>query len=318
MQYNVANAGSAPFPINIYSSTDGTTPDQLLTSYTVGGANGNDLTVGDHTALIAPPAGTPSGDYYLIASADSGAATSNNNTLALSGGTSFNAPQIIDTGNLGYADSGNGTLLSAGFTNTEQLLPANTGNATWQFTNLPTATYSYYDVYVTWSPQSNDNVLPGAALYTVSDVNGTQLNPIGQGSIAAVDQTIAPADDQANGTFWQHLGVFQVATGTTLQVQLTGNASPVLADAVRLVPHNTAPAGNMNLSAGVFSVSRPGTDVRHLHRHRQQQQQRHVLQHRHLRLARPRDAGQLAPDVSGDRSIHAHPRPTHCAVRRRP
>ena len=99
VQYNVANAGSAPFPINIYSSTDGTTPDQLLTSYTVGGANGNDLTVGDHTALIAPPAGTPSGDYYLIASADSGAATSNNNTLALSGGTSFNAPQIIDTGN---------------------------------------------------------------------------------------------------------------------------------------------------------------------------------------------------------------------------
>ena len=228
VQYNVANAGSAPFPINIYSSTDGTTPDQLLTSYTVGGANGNDLTVGDHTALIAPLAGTPSGDYYLIASADSGAATSNNNTLALSGGTSFNAPQIIDTGNLGYADSGNGTLLSAGFTNTEQLLPANTGNATWQFTNLPTATYSYYDVYVTWSPQSNDNVLPGAALYTVSDVNGTQLNPIGQGSIAAVDQTIAPADDQANGTFWQHLGVFQVATGTTLQVQLTGNASPFL------------------------------------------------------------------------------------------
>ena len=63
VQYNIANPtnltqSAAQFQIGIYSSPDGTTPDQLLTSYMVGGVNAGELTVGNnHTVLIAPPAG---------------------------------------------------------------------------------------------------------------------------------------------------------------------------------------------------------------------------------------------------------------------
>ena len=90
VQYNIANPtnltqSAAQFQIGIYSSADGTTPDQLLTSYMVGGVNASELTVGNnHTVLLAPPAGALSGDYYLVAVADSDA-TPNDNALVLGG-----------------------------------------------------------------------------------------------------------------------------------------------------------------------------------------------------------------------------------------
>ena len=77
-------------------------------------------------------------------------------------------------------------------------------------------------------------------------------------TITAVSQQIAPADYQADGVFWHNLGVFQVTSGTTLVVQLNGNSSPVLADAVQLVACDAAPAGNMSLSAGAFSINAQG------------------------------------------------------------
>ena len=49
------------------------------------------------------------------------------------------------------------TTTQAGFNGTEQSIatPGGTGTAaTWTFNNLPTGTDPYYDVYVTWNPQS--------------------------------------------------------------------------------------------------------------------------------------------------------------------
>ena len=76
VSYTISNDTSAPFQIGIYSSPDGMTPDQLLSSYPVGGINSSELTAsvsGSHTVSITPPAADVSGDYYLIAVADSDA-----------------------------------------------------------------------------------------------------------------------------------------------------------------------------------------------------------------------------------------------------
>ena len=142
------------------------------------------------------------------------------------------------------------TTIQAGFNGTEQSIatPGGTGTAaTWTFNNLPTGTDPYYDVYVTWNPQSSAAT---NALYAVVDGTGP--------TITAVSQQIAPADYQADGVFWHNLGVFQVTSGTTLVVQLNGNASPVLADAVQLVACDAAPAGNMSLYGGAFSINAQG------------------------------------------------------------
>ncbi|MGA2068130.1 MAG: hypothetical protein ABSG86_24375, partial [Thermoguttaceae bacterium] len=59
---------AAPFAINVYSSPDGTTPDQLLASATV--ADPSQLTAGAHAVWFAPPAQDVSGNYQLIALAE--------------------------------------------------------------------------------------------------------------------------------------------------------------------------------------------------------------------------------------------------------
>ena len=63
--YSVSGAASSPFTIGMYTSPDGTTADQLLSSYNV--TDANELAVGSHTVTIPPPAADVSGDYYLIA-----------------------------------------------------------------------------------------------------------------------------------------------------------------------------------------------------------------------------------------------------------
>ena len=174
------------------------------------------------------------------------------------GGYGFNLPEIVDdtdpqaAGKTAYyQESGSGwSSATTGFNQTERVIaPASSAQATWTFTSLPSAVY---DVYVTWSPQST--AATGAA-YVVND-NNTSINPVGQGSIATVDQTIPPADDQAAGVFWHHLGAFQIASGT-LKVQLGSDPGySVLADAVRLVQHTEAPTTNLVLNS--FSINTQG------------------------------------------------------------
>jgi len=199
-------------------------------------------------------AGVSNGNPYTVVLDQS--ATSGQNVL--NGDYGFNSPEIVDntdayaSGKVAYyqeADSGwsNG---DSGFNQTERVLAAaSDGQATWTFTSLPAGVY---DVYVTWSPQAG--AAAGAA-YVVKD-NNTAINPVGQSSVAAVDQTAAPADDQADGVYWHHLGAFQVSSGT-LKVQLSADPNyPVLADAVRLVEHAETPATNLVMDA--FSVDTQG------------------------------------------------------------
>ena len=102
MSYTIDTDTLAPFQIGIYSSPDGTTPDQLLTSYMVGGVNSNELSrPASHTVSIAPPAADVSGDYYLIAQDDQPAANTQSSTAGFSGAATApsmsSAPDAADT-----------------------------------------------------------------------------------------------------------------------------------------------------------------------------------------------------------------------------
>ena len=180
-------------------------------------------------------------------------------------GNGLSSPQIVDSSDTQSAFSGlenyfqesgdwatdpaPGTAYNRG----QQLHTANgstTGEyATWTFANLdPTA---YYEVYVTWSPEAGAST---AAPFSVYD-NGTQIDPIGQTSVATMNQTQAPADYQTAGVYWDDLGVFQVTSGT-LAVRLNADAdSPVLANAAMIVPFTTAPLTNLSISQAGDGIS---------------------------------------------------------------
>ena len=165
-----------------------------------------------------------------------------------------NLPEIVDdsdpvaTGKTAYyQESGTGFSdgPTTGFDGTERVLAAgSTAVATWSFTNLDPN--SCYDVYVTWSPEADASTAAQYAIYDGTTLISPQPSP--------VDQQIAPADDQAAGCFWHHLGVYSTASGT-LVVRLPADASvPVLADAVRLVQHSGTAVPTTNLIMDSFSV----------------------------------------------------------------
>ncbi len=170
-------------------------------------------------------------------------------------GNGWNSPEIVDdsdaprTGVYNSFQDGTGWTsgpAGTGFNGTEQIHAAAAGGtaATWTFANLTQNTY--YDVYVTWSPEADASA---AAQYVVSNGSGS-IAPVGQTSIAPVNQTLAPADSQAAGTFWQDLGVFGTGASTTLTVQLSANMSGVvLADAVQLVKYAAAPTTNLIMNS---------------------------------------------------------------------
>jgi hypothetical protein len=85
VSYTVANADSAPFSIGIYTSPDGTTPDQLLTSYTVTDSSLLAENTGTPYSVTIPTTfSDPQQDYQLIAVADSGG--TDGSTLEFPGG----------------------------------------------------------------------------------------------------------------------------------------------------------------------------------------------------------------------------------------
>ena len=163
-------------------------------------------------------------------------------------GYGFNSPEIVADSDSQTAASGASAYFgktgswtqvfpTTAYNQEEQSLAANaTGIATWTFTDLPVG---YFDVYVTWSPQ------PGAATaqYVVNTGSNTDIS---------VNQSIGPNDYQSAGVFWQHLGVFQVTSGT-LTVQLSSSTNGlVIANAVQLVSEGTtAPATNLTVG-GIF------------------------------------------------------------------
>ena len=114
--------------------------------------------------------------------------------------------------------------------------------ATWTFANLdPDA---YYDVYVTWSPEADASA---AAQYVVSD--GSGRSPSAR-PIAPINQTLAPADDQAAGVFWHDLGVFARRSRPRLPCSCRPIPSgAVLADAVRLVKYAAPPTTNLIMNS---------------------------------------------------------------------
>ena len=179
-------------------------------------------------------------------------------------GNGWNTPEIVDDSDAGrsginnsYQEQGGADWTNgpagAGFNGTERVDAhgPSSDTATWGFANLTANTY--YEVYVSWSPQA------GAATnaqYIVSNVGGSIL-PYQQTSIAPVNQTLSPADDQVASAFWHELGVFDTGAGTTLSVRLTDNSSGVvLADAARLVKDATAPTTNLIMNS--FGVNADG------------------------------------------------------------
>jgi hypothetical protein len=134
---------------------------------------------------------------------------------------------IIDDGDPLYSRSG------GGWTNLTNTLAYNldydyhaagngSGQATWNFDNIPQGTYQ---VLAKWIPFSNRAT---NAPYTIFD-GATPLGTV------LVNQQLFPTGDQSNGITWQSLGTFTTNTGI-LRVRLGDNANGyVIADAIRLV-----------------------------------------------------------------------------------
>ena len=89
VSYTVASANAAPFNINIYKSSDGTTPDQLLQTVPVTGSALNE-TSGTSTDTFAfmPQFDDTQSNYHLIAMID---ANFTNNTAEFDGGVFYAA-----------------------------------------------------------------------------------------------------------------------------------------------------------------------------------------------------------------------------------
>ena len=142
------------------------------------------------------------------------------------------APTVVDNADAAYAEQGSGWLgwsESGAYQGDLRYHAPGTGQnaATWTFSALdPTACY---EVYATWSAQSNRAT---DAPYTICD-DGIPLGTV------RVNQQSAPADATFNGQGWQSLGKYQFSSGK-LTVSLSDDVTSgyVVADAIRLVKVN--------------------------------------------------------------------------------
>jgi len=139
------------------------------------------------------------------------------------------AVTVIDDGDPGYTETGAWwhTNLRGNAYHGDQRCNHTQGyvaTATWEFTSVEPG---WYQVFVTWSQQTNQAVdVP----YTVYD------GEIEKGA-ATVNQSVAPAGSNFDGLPWQSLGTFLV-TSNVVRVTVThgaGQQLPVKADAARIV-----------------------------------------------------------------------------------
>jgi hypothetical protein len=249
--------------------------DATLPVWFFGGSGANTITGGGGSNLIAGGSGSDtltggsgpnqieggSGAETLIGGQGSNQITPGSGTNTVNDANALSGPVIVDDGetstNSFYQKSGTWTSETvAGAFDGEELLHASAGGsdyAAWTF-DVPDPT-AYYDVYVTWTPiagASTDaqfSVWDGGTEYA----GGTQLEPIGQTGITAIDQMQDPGDYQAAGAYWDDLGVFQVSTDK-LVVQL--GTADALADAVMIFPYQIPPL--TNLTMGSFTVDSQG------------------------------------------------------------
>ena len=97
VQYMVSGVNSAPFNIGIYASSDGTSPDQLLTSYSVNDSSKLAVSALPYTVDIPVTYADPQESYHLIAVADAAP----DNSLEFAGGI-FEATDNTVTPNQPY------------------------------------------------------------------------------------------------------------------------------------------------------------------------------------------------------------------------
>ncbi|HZT83019.1 MAG TPA: hypothetical protein VFA26_22505, partial [Gemmataceae bacterium] len=150
----------------------------------------------------------------------------NNNPFSFTLAGTVVTSTIIDNGQAGFSETGSGWThyTGTGYGNNLDYAAAGSGanTATWQLTGLASGTY---DAQMTWNVVSNHAT---NATYSVYDGN-TLLGTV------TVNQQQTPSGATVNGTPFQSLGHFTIASGT-LKVVLTDNANGyVIADAFRAV-----------------------------------------------------------------------------------
>ncbi|MFP6658110.1 MAG: choice-of-anchor D domain-containing protein, partial [Pirellulales bacterium] len=135
---------------------------------------------------------------------------------------------IIDDGAAGYTGPGFTTFAFQGYQDDVRFSAAGSGNtATWTFNlaalGLPTT--GDYRVATTWTEHANR---ASNAPYTVLD-NAAPFAPV------SINQELAPNDFSDDGVNWEHVGTFNITSGT-LGVKLTdvGANEYVIADAIRI------------------------------------------------------------------------------------
>jgi prepilin-type N-terminal cleavage/methylation domain-containing protein len=139
------------------------------------------------------------------------------------------AATLIDDGDPGYAETG-----TSWHTNNrddayhgDQRCSHTSGSvatAAWEFTSVEPG---WYQVLVTWSPRAGQAADAPYTLYDGELEKGT----------TRVDQSIAPAGANFDGSPWQSLGTFLISSNV-VRVMLTheaGQTCPVKADAARIV-----------------------------------------------------------------------------------
>jgi len=159
------------------------------------------------------------------------------------------APQIIDNGEAGFDFIGDWWVYEGGgFNNNVYYTPWGFGldGAFWSFDVTP----GQYRVSATWlygSSQASD------APFTVFDGAATWETVL-------VDQTLAPNDFVDEGSAWETLGTFEIATDT-LTVMLTDDANGyVIADAIRIERVGGTAAGQTSSAAPTSSCNRADVD----------------------------------------------------------
>ena len=237
--YTVA-AGTASIHIRDASGDDtlGADPADIdattLPLWLFGGCGSNTLIGGGGDNLIV--GGTGSNVIHCGGGFSSPEIVDNSDTRAAFPSISNFYHEGVGTNDTAWTDDANGRGFNQGQREHAASSNADT-QAVWTFDNLDPG--EYYDVYVTWSPEAGAST---AAQYNVFD-DGTLL-----ATPPTVNQTQAPADDEAAGVFWHELGLYQAGSGTLIVKLGADMSGTVLADAARLVAYGAAPATSMTMN----------------------------------------------------------------------
>ena len=138
-------------------------------------------------------------------------------------------PSIIDNGDAAYTETGSGWLGwsdAAAYGGDFRYHTPGSGTDAAIYTFAGVDPNQAYQVYATWTPDSNRATNAPFSVYDSDTLLGTKL----------LNQQDAPADASMDGTGWESLGVY-TATSGALVVTLGDNADgDVIANAIQIVP----------------------------------------------------------------------------------